>query len=72
MTQPFLDLGITDDKGWIKTDEKMKTSVPGIFAVGDVRQKDLRQITTSVGDGGIAGQEAFNYLQSLQDKVPAK
>src|SRR5699024_7956284 len=47
MTEPFIDLGITDDKGWIVTDEKMKTSVPGIFAVGDVRQKDLRQITTS-------------------------
>ncbi|HIZ95965.1 MAG TPA: thioredoxin-disulfide reductase [Candidatus Ligilactobacillus excrementavium] len=72
MTEPFLDLGITDDKGWIVTDEKMKTSVPGIFAVGDVRQKDLRQITTSVGDGGIAGQEAFNYLQTVQDKVQVK
>lgn len=72
MTEQFLDLGITDDKGWIVTDEKMKTSVPGIFAVGDVRQKDLRQITTSVGDGGIAGQEAFNYLQTVQDKVQVK
>ncbi|HIW90040.1 MAG TPA: thioredoxin-disulfide reductase [Candidatus Ligilactobacillus excrementipullorum] len=67
MTTPFLDLGITDEKGWVVTNEKMETKVPGIFAVGDVRQKDLRQITTSVGDGGIAGQEAFNYLQSLGD-----
>lgn len=68
MTEPFLNLGITDDKGWIITDEKMRTKVAGIFAVGDVRQKDLRQITTAVGDGGLAGQEAFNYLQSLQDQ----
>ena len=45
----------------------METTVPGIFAVGDVRKKDLRQITTAVGDGGIAGQEVFNYLQTLTD-----
>ncbi|WP_204120940.1 MULTISPECIES: thioredoxin-disulfide reductase [Levilactobacillus] len=66
MTDPFKDLGITDDAGWIKTDEHMRTSVPGIFAIGDVRQKDLRQITTAVGDGGIAGQEAFSFIEDLK------
>lgn len=69
MTEPFRDLGVTDDKGWFVTNEKMQTKVPGILAVGDVRQKDLRQVANSVGDGAIAGQEAFNYLQTLQDKV---
>ncbi|NLR11488.1 thioredoxin-disulfide reductase [Levilactobacillus tujiorum] len=66
MTDAFTDLGITDDKGWIKTDDRMATAVPGVFAIGDVRQKTLRQITTAVGDGGIAGQEAFSYLETLK------
>ena len=56
------DLGITDEAGWILTDHQMKTSVAGVYAVGDVRQKDLRQITTAVGDGAIASQEAYKYL----------
>ena len=63
MTEPFKDLDITDEQGWIITDDHMQTKIPGIFAVGDVRQKFLRQITTAVGDAGIAGQEVFNYVQ---------
>ncbi|MFT8840637.1 MAG: thioredoxin-disulfide reductase, partial [Lacticaseibacillus paracasei] len=39
----------------------------GVFAIGDVRAKDLRQITTAVGEGGTAGQGVFNYIQSLND-----
>lgn len=57
------DLGITDDYGWIVTDDLMRTSRPGIFAIGDVRQKYLRQITTAVGDGAMAGLSVYNYLQ---------
>ncbi|RHE63845.1 thioredoxin-disulfide reductase [Streptococcus gordonii] len=56
------DLGIRDESGWIVTNDHMKTSVAGIYAIGDVRQKDLRQITTAVGDGAIAGQEAYKYI----------
>ena len=56
------DLQIQDESGWIVTDDHMKTSVTGVFAVGDVRQKDLRQVTTAVGDGAIAGQEAYKYI----------
>jgi thioredoxin reductase (NADPH) len=66
MTDAFSDLNITDDKGWIKTNSKMETAVKGIYAVGDVRQKDLRQVTTAVGDGGVAGQQAFDYISSLK------
>lgn len=66
-TAPFKDLGVTDENGWIPTDEHMRTKVAGIFALGDVRAKDLRQIANAVGDGSIAGQEAYNYLQSLND-----
>ena len=67
MTEPFKDLGITDEQGWVITDDEMKTSVPGVFAVGDVRDKKLRQISTAVGDGGIAGQGVFSYIESLKD-----
>ena len=56
------ELKIRDQAGWIVTDDHMKTSVAGVFAVGDVRQKDLRQVTTAVGDGAIAGQEAYKYI----------
>ena len=56
------ELQIRDQAGWIVTDDHMKTSVTGVFAVGDVRQKDLRQVTTAVGDGAIAGQEAYKYI----------
>ncbi|WP_461213269.1 thioredoxin-disulfide reductase [Lacticaseibacillus sp. GG6-2] len=68
LTDGFQDVGILDDAGWIPTDENMATKVPGIFAIGDVRAKTLRQITTAVGDGGQAGQSVFDYIQSLQDE----
>lgn len=61
----FANLNITDEQGWILTNDEMETSVPGIFAIGDVRKKKLRQITTAVGDGGIAGQNAYEYLEQL-------
>lgn len=67
LSEPFKEFGITDEQGWIKTDELMQTSLPGVYAIGDVRAKELRQITTAVGDGSIAGQQAFNYLESLKD-----
>ncbi len=47
-----------DKNGFIVTDEKMQTSIPNVFAVGDVRSKDLRQIVTACSDGAIAGQFA--------------
>ena len=67
-SEAFLDLGITDEEGWIITNEQMETSVPGIYAIGDVRKKALRQITTAVGDGGEAGNRAFAYIEELKDR----
>lgn len=66
MTKPFAGLGILDDQGWVKTDSLMKTSVPGIFAIGDVRETPLRQIATAVGDGAIAGQQVYQYIAGLK------
>lgn len=63
ITQPFTDLGILNDQGWVKTNEKMATPVDGIFAIGDVRDTVLRQIATAVGDGAIAGQQVYHYLE---------
>ena len=67
-SQPFQNLGITDQDGWIITNNQMETKVPGVYAIGDVRQKQLRQIITAVGDGGIAGQNAYEYIEGLKDK----
>jgi thioredoxin reductase (NADPH) len=53
-----------DDYGFIRTDDKMATSVPGIFAAGDVRVKFLRQISTAVGDGALAAFAAEKYLEA--------
>ncbi|MBN1693928.1 FAD-dependent oxidoreductase [candidate division WOR-3 bacterium] len=52
-----------DDKGFIVTDERLRTSIGGVFAAGDVRNTPLRQVATSVGDGAIAGHEAYRFLE---------
>lgn len=62
MTEAVADLGITNKQGWVETNELMETSQAGIFAVGDIRQKHLRQVTTAVGDGAIAGQQVYQYI----------
>jgi len=48
--------------GWIKTDDNMETSVEGIFAAGDVREKGLRQVVTAASDGAIAAMSASSYI----------
>ncbi len=67
LTEPFQSAGILNENGWIPTNEEMETSIPGVFAVGDVRKKNLRQITTAVGEGSIAGQNVFSYIETLKD-----
>ena len=52
-----------DPQGFIVTDEKLFTTLPGIFAAGDCRQKPLRQIVTAASDGALAGMMAYHYLQ---------
>lgn len=68
LTEPFKNLGITNEEGWVVTNNHMETSIPGIYAIGDVRDTVLRQIATAVGDGSIAGQEVYKYITSLDDK----
>ena len=55
----------TDESGFIVVDTKMQTNVPGVFAIGDVRDTPLRQIATAVGDGAIAAVSAEHYIENL-------
>lgn len=57
------DLVKTDERGYIITDDEMRTDCPGLFAVGDVRKKTLRQVVTAVADGAIAAVAAEKYLE---------
>ena len=50
-------------QGFIMTDEKLAAGLPGLFAAGDCRQKELRQIVTAAGDGAVAAMMAYHYLQ---------
>jgi thioredoxin reductase (NADPH) len=52
-----------DDKNYIITDQNCATAVAGIFAAGDIRQKDLRQVSTAVGDGALAAAAAERYIE---------
>jgi thioredoxin reductase (NADPH) len=71
LTKPFLNLGITNDMGYIETNDRMETKVPGIFAAGDIREKTLRQIVTATGDGSIAAQSAQHYVEELIEEFKA-
>ena len=53
-----------DERGFIKTDEKMTTSIPGIFAAGDCRSKSTWQIASAVGEGAIVALKIRDYLRS--------
>jgi thioredoxin reductase (NADPH) len=64
-TKIFEGLVDMTDRGYIKTNEDMETSADGIFAVGDCREKTLRQVATAVGDGAVAGFMAEKYVEEL-------
>ncbi len=51
------------ERGYIRTDDEMRTAVPGVFAAGDVRIKSLRQVVTAVADGAIAAVNAQKYIE---------
>ena len=54
-----------DAAGYVEADETTVTAIPGVYAVGDVRTKALRQVVTAVGDGAVAAHFAEEYLSSL-------
>jgi thioredoxin reductase (NADPH) len=72
LSKPFLNLGITNENGYIETNDRMETKVPGIYAAGDIREKTLRQIVTATGDGSIAAQSAQHYIEEIKEGMKQK
>ncbi|TFG83997.1 MAG: thioredoxin-disulfide reductase [Spirochaetales bacterium] len=58
-----------DDSGSIITNDRMETSIPGLFAVGDVRVTPFRQVITAVSDGAVAAHCASQYIDELEGKA---
>lgn len=56
-----------DSKGFILTDDTMKTSIDGVFAVGDVRVTPLRQVITAAADGAISAVYASRYIEAQKE-----
>jgi len=72
LSEPFKSLNIINEEGYVPTNENMETSVPGVFAAGDIREKELRQIVTATGDGSIAAEAAQKYIEELEEKIKAE
>lgn len=64
-TQLFQGQLEMDEAGYIKTDRDMHTSVPGVFAAGDVQERTLKQVATAVGSGAMAAMEAEKFIAEL-------
>ena len=67
-TELFKNVIELDKAGYIIADESTKTSLPGVFAAGDVRTKALRQVVTAVSDGAMAAHYAEEYLAEISGK----
>lgn len=66
-TTDFIDLD-KDEKGFIKTNSRMETSMPGVYAIGDCRDTPLLQVATAVGDGAIAAVMAGEFAENFEDE----
>ena len=55
-----------DDVGYVKTNDRMETSVPGLYAVGDVRASPFRQLVVAAAEGAIAAHAAGQYIDELK------
>ncbi len=58
-----------DERGFVPTNENMETSIEGVYAAGDLRVKELRQIVTATSDGAIAATKAQQYIEKLKEKL---
>ena len=61
-----------DEYGYILTDENMRTNIDGVYAAGDVRAKELRQLVTAVADGAVAATHAEKYVAIKKEKLGIK
>lgn len=67
-TDPFRDLPVLNEEGYVQTIAGLETAVSGIFVAGDMREKRLRQIITAAGDGSEAAIQAHHYIEKTQQK----
>ena len=58
-----------DESGYIITDQNMASSVPGLFAAGDVRASPFRQVVVAAGEGAVAAHSAASYIETLQGRA---
>ena len=65
-TEIFKDKLTMSKRQYVITNELMETGIPGVYACGDVREKELKQVATAVGDGAIAGVEAEKYIAETE------
>ena len=63
----YKKLGISNENGFIEVDKNMQTSVSGIFAAGDIIEKDVYQIITAQSEGAIAAISAYNYINYTKE-----
>jgi len=64
-TDIFKGIFELDESGYIKAGEMGKTNIEGVFAAGDIRTKELRQIVTAVADGANSAKSAIEYIENL-------
>jgi thioredoxin reductase (NADPH) len=67
ITDYVKDLVDRDENGFVKANENMATSTPGIFACGDIRSKKIRQVVNACAEGAIAALNAYHYIEFLKD-----
>jgi thioredoxin reductase (NADPH) len=68
-SEAIMNLGVTNENGYVDVNEKMKTRVDGIFSAGDVNEKMLRHVITATGDGSVAALSAQHYVENLEEKI---
>lgn len=54
-----------DSRGWLHVNQQMETNIPGVYAIGDVRDKYLRQVSTAISDGAVAATAAERYIEDM-------
>jgi thioredoxin reductase (NADPH) len=58
-----------DERGFVTTHDGYATSVPGVFAIGDVRADSVKRVASAVGEGSVVIQHVHRYLESVRDQV---
>lgn len=65
-TDLLASYGVLDEEGYVLAAPDGMTSTQGLFAVGDILQKKIRQVANAVGEGSVAGQSVYEYLQNIK------